>query len=130
MIRVLVVGLFVSMIFSCTGKSKPPDDVLPPLKMQELLWDLSRADQYTQDLILHDTLKKPSETNKELYTQVFAIHKVTPAEFEKSYDYYKHHPNELRVMLDSLQARKSREIERSLLENVKPRPVADTLSVK
>ena len=75
------------------------------------MWDLIRADQLSQELILRDTSKKAKRENLRLYQDVFKLHKITKEEFDVSYNFYNKRPDIFRVMIDSLQAKKSREIE-------------------
>jgi hypothetical protein len=76
--------------------------------MQQILWDVLRADALSQQLIKGDSAKLLAEENVKLTKDVFLIHKVTEEQFQKSYDYYTHHPDIMSSMLDSLNAQQSR----------------------
>ena len=129
MISRCLVALLLFMMISCAKKSAVPADVLPQAKMEAILWDLSRADQYSQDIIFKDTSKKVNAVNKELYQKVFSIHKISPQEFKKSYSFYQHHPDMLRTMLDSLQSKKTRETEAATMEIYNPNPSAKPTTI-
>jgi hypothetical protein len=76
---------------------------LPPEKMEAVLWDLMRADKFLSDYVLNkDSTKKIDTESVNLYKQVFAIHNITGEQFQKSFAYYKAHPDLLKGIMDSL----------------------------
>jgi hypothetical protein len=81
-----------------------PDDIIPPEKIQPIIFDLLRADEYVNNFLLGDTLLKREKEAVKLYEQVFLIHKVSSVDFYKSYKYYQAHPDKNKVLLDSLNA--------------------------
>jgi|GEM_PF-1351346 len=103
------IGLFILFISttislsSCRSeKEKVPDNLLPPERMREILWDLIRADMYVKDHI-SDSMK--ADRNIAFYKEIFQIHKTSQEQFRESYLYYKAHPGEMKSMLDSLEKR-------------------------
>ena len=102
MIRYCLVAIFSIMLISCGSKSKVPSGILPPAKMQEVLWDVLQAEAFSHDFQIKDTTKNVVEENAKLQKQVFALHKVTKEEFYDSYDYYKAHTEIIKCMLDSM----------------------------
>jgi hypothetical protein len=130
MIRGSLMALLVFVI-SCGGKDKLPEDVLPPQKMQEVLWDLTRADQYSLTLAQNDTTKSVEFHNKAMYQHVFAIHKIDYNTFRRSYDYYSSNPDKFKIMFDSLQAQKTRFVEQSLLaDTINKQPVGNPVKIE
>jgi hypothetical protein len=97
--------LIIAILFftGCKNKKTVPDTILPQNKMQAVVWDMMRADQFLTDYVLNkDTaLKKQTESIK-LYQQILAINKVSKEEFERSFNYYKAHPLLLKVIMDSI----------------------------
>jgi hypothetical protein len=81
-----------------------PGDIIPPEKIQPIIFDLLRADEYVNNFLLRDTLLKREKEAVKLYEQVFQIHKVSSSEFYKSYKYYQAHPDKNKLLLDSLNA--------------------------
>jgi hypothetical protein len=81
-----------------------PDDILPPDKIQPIVYDLLRADEYVNNFVLRDTLLKREEEAVKLYEQVFLIHKISSRDFYKSYKYYQAHPDKNKILIDSLNA--------------------------
>ena len=102
------------IFFSCNAK-KVPDDILPPEKMQEVLWDMIRADEFLVSYVIKDTSVDRKSESIKLYEKVFDVHDISKSAFEKSFKYYQLHPENLQPIMDSLNARKSdREVGESL----------------
>lgn len=94
------------LLNSC--KNSAPSGIIKQEKMQEILWDVFRADALSHQIISSDSSKSlPDETVK-LTDKVFSIHNITREQFEKSYSYYTQHPEIMRTMLDSLSAQQTR----------------------
>jgi hypothetical protein len=99
--------LLIIFIVSCTAEEKIPSGILPEKKMLSILWDMSRADEYTMNHIHKDsTLDEKSESIK-LYEKIFLLHKTTQAEVSKSFKYYETHPELFKPILDSLDRKRA-----------------------
>lgn len=99
----LLILLLCFFLSACKGKNKIPAGVLSQKKMQAVLWDVMRADQF----LLSNVFSKDSSLDKETeslkyYQQIFAIHKTTREQFQKSFSFYKDHPALFKVIMDSL----------------------------
>jgi len=102
MIRVSIITLL--LFFSCKQKTKVPDNILPADKMEKVLTDMLRADEfYNQKQTDSATIDSFSRTN--LYKAVFALHKTNKVEFRKSLNFYESHPDLLKTVLDSMHAK-------------------------
>lgn len=99
----LLIPLLIFFLLSCKGKNKIPAGVLPQKKMQAVLWDIMRADQFLSDYVLSKDsgINKVTESLK-YYEQIFAIHKTTKEQFQKSFSFYKDHPMLLKAIMDSI----------------------------
>ncbi|HEX4875315.1 MAG TPA: DUF4296 domain-containing protein [Chitinophagaceae bacterium] len=99
--RILAVtGLLMFLFLSCGSRK---EKVLPPDKMQAVLWDLMRADKFLSDYVLNkDSSKKADTESVKLYRQVFALHQISGEEFSRSFTYYKDHPEQLKAIMDSI----------------------------
>lgn len=90
------------LITSCNNKTVDTD-VLPSSKMQEILSDLMKADQFvTYFVALSDTGVDKDVESIKLYQQIFDIHGITKVQYEKSLFYYQSHPDLLKVIMDSI----------------------------
>jgi len=98
--NLLFLVLFVT-ILSC--KSSVPKDILPPKKMQAVLWDMMQADEMMEYYSTNDSSFKGISKHTVYYQNIFAIHKVSRESFKNSLNYYKDHPASLKPILDSLQ---------------------------
>lgn len=99
----LLILFFSVVIVSCKRKNKIPGDVLPPQKMEAVLWDIMRADKFLSDYVFYtDTSKEKKAESIKLYQQVFTIHDITKEKFQHSFSWYKSHPAFLKSIMDSL----------------------------
>jgi len=71
--------------------------------MKVVISDLMKADQLITDFrIPYDTAMDRNVESIKLYQQVFALHDITKAQFERSLAYYQSHPDLLKVIMDSI----------------------------
>ncbi len=102
--------LFVPFIFlfsSCIN-NKIPNDVLPTKKIEAVFWDMLRADELADTQVQKDSIQNVFGQYKLQYNKVFAHHKVTKEQFQKSLKYYEARPQLLKPIFDSLQKRSER----------------------
>lgn len=102
MTRVCILLLSLVFLFSCGNKDRQPAGILKPEKMQAVLWDVIKAEAFTNEFIKRDSSKKPETENAKLQQQIFALHKTTKEEFYRSYDYYKENTVEFKRIIDSM----------------------------
>ena len=100
--------LILILFFFNSCKDAVPSGIIKPNKMQEILWDVFRADALAQQSVKNDSTKIVAEENSMLTLKVFSIHGITKEQFDKSYAYYSQHPDVMRTVLDSLSAQKTR----------------------
>lgn len=95
------------LLGACSTQEKVPEDILPPPKMQAILWDMFRAGNFVTSfqLAADSTLNREQEQIK-WFSRVLRVHQVKEKEFKKSMEYYKRRPDLLSVIMDSL-SRKS-----------------------
>jgi len=104
--------LCVALLISCKDQNKLPKGVLPQNKMRDVMWDMMNAGQYMSAYVLtKDSLDKIAESTK-VYGQVLQLHAVTKEEFEKSYTYYREHPELMKTILDSLSKKQTYTVEK------------------
>ncbi len=71
--------------------------------MKAVMWDVIQADEFANLSIAKDSTKNLKQETLKLYSKVFAMHKISNEEFERSYYYYRQHPIKEKELLDSLQ---------------------------
>ena len=120
----LIIVFYLFLIIGCKSRNSTPPGIIPNDKMQKLIWDMVRADEYFSTFgFLNDTLKTQ---RLRMYRQIFEIHKTTKEEFKKSLAFYQTHPALLKTMMDSLNARQKR----ILSEPKIPKPISDTFTFR
>jgi hypothetical protein len=101
--RKLIIPLILPvLLYSCGNNDTLPEGVLKPEKMQAVLWDVIKADAFTNDFIKKDSSKNAASENLKLQQQIFALHKITSADFYSSYDYYKENTVAFKKIIDSM----------------------------
>ena len=106
MIKCFLIFGILFLFYSC--KESIPSVIIKPKEMQEILWDVLKADALSQQLVINDSTRSLADESVKLRGKVFLIHDVTEGQFEKSYSYYTRHPDIMRIMLDSLNAQQIR----------------------
>ena len=120
----LIIIFYLFLIIGCKSRNSTPHGIVPNDKMQKLIWDMVRADEYFSTFgFLNDTLKTQ---RLKMYGQIFEIHKTTKEEFKKSLAFYQAHPALLKTMMDSLSARQKR----ILSEPKIPKSITDTFTFR
>jgi hypothetical protein len=91
------------VLLSCGRVTSVPSGVLAKDKMQAILWDLLRAEQFvTNYIVVRDTTAVGRAKGPQLYDAILKRHGITDAVFQSSLEYYKSHPQSLYPILDSL----------------------------
>lgn len=98
--RKLVLLCCILLLYACNEKKRLI--TIPQMKL--VMWDVITADEWMKKQILSDTIIDSSKRNIALYNKIFSLHKITKEDYYSSYDYYKNHPNEMKILLDSLAA--------------------------
>jgi hypothetical protein len=75
------------------------------------MWDMVQVDEFAGVYVKKDSTRNLQKETNILYSKVFALHKTDSAAFFKSFYYYKKHPDDYKVLLDSLNAFANRERE-------------------
>lgn len=101
--------LFISF-FSCTQDNKVPGNIIEPVRMQELIWDLFKSDAFITNFRGKpgDSAFNQLKESVLLYRQVFEIHKTNKEEFKKSLEWYQRHPVAMKRITDTLQGRQNK----------------------
>ncbi len=89
----LLIILFCILFYSC--KDRLPAGIINQPKMQQVLWDLLRADALSEQIVLKDSSKSRVQENALITKNILVIHQITEDDFKKSYAYYvliKHQP--------------------------------------
>jgi len=104
---IFIIGFF--FIVGCNDKTGTPSGVLGKEKMQSVMWDIVRAEVFTEQFMKKDSSKNIAMENLKLQNAIFSIHKVTRSQYFRSYDYYISHTDLIRLVLDSMSAKAERD---------------------
>jgi len=120
--RMIFFFAFLAIFSACRNDDDIPRGIIPKENMSKILWDVIQADQFSTQYLLKDSAKwhVKSETMK-LYDEVFKIHHISKAEFEKSLQFYLGHPDITKTMFDSLSAQANRQRSQVYLTPTAPR---------
>jgi hypothetical protein len=106
MIRACYLILLV-FVLACSSKNTVPSHIIPPSKMQGILWDMFRVGNFVVSYQMPaDTTLQRSKEQIKWFNRVLHLHQVTESQFKTSMQYYKDHPAILATIMDSL-SRKS-----------------------
>ena len=105
-ICIVAIAIILSLL-SCS-KSKIPSDIIPPEKMQAVLWDYIQADVYANEYLKKDSSKNIEIENARLQIQIFQLHKVSKEKFYKSYKYYLNNELLMKGMMDTMMVRQKK----------------------
>ena len=99
----LLIICCIFIIISCKNNNRIPSDILPPKKMQEVVWDMMRADLFLGDFVFRTDSSLDKKTERSvLYGRVFTIHHISKEQFGESFSFYKTHPLLFKSIMDSL----------------------------
>ncbi|MBI5373143.1 MAG: DUF4296 domain-containing protein [Sphingobacteriales bacterium] len=103
----LFLVLMMAALFSgCKKKEAVPAKLLSRQQMEDVLWDLMRADLFINNyLVVKDTALDKKKQEIELYSKVLKLHKVSQDLFRESFRYYRSHPMLLKDLMDTLNRR-------------------------
>ena len=97
------------LLIACSGKNNVPKEIIQPEKMENILWDVIRAQQLSGEIARRDSAINVVAETKMLVQKVFKIHNITSSAFDQSYQWYTSHPEMMRTVFDSLNAQNQRE---------------------
>lgn len=103
------------LLYACSSK---PKDILSAEKMELILWDITKADAFTQEFTVKDTSADVTKENLKLQQKIFAKNNTDRKTFYKSYDYYLHHEELLKPLLDSIVVKNGRIKENERLKKI------------
>lgn len=122
--RVIFSIIIVFIFAACSQKNRIPAGILPQQKVRFIMWDLMRADEYINGLLMKNSSLDLQTERFSLYEQIFRLHNTSRESFKKSLSFYQSRPDLLKVISDSL-----RTDERNALKNQyqDSKPVIDTV---
>jgi uncharacterized lipoprotein NlpE involved in copper resistance len=101
--RIVYFLLIIAAFISCNNKQK---QTIPSSEMKLILWEMSNADELTNEMVARDTTVKNKKQYLQVkqYEQVFAVHNITKEKFYSSLQFYQSRPDQYKILLDSVVA--------------------------
>jgi len=99
---VLIIALFA---IACTAKKNAKGEIMSRMEMTKILWDVMQVDEFASDFLRRDSARDVEKERKTLYLKVFSLHKVSREQFSSSFKYYSAHPDDMKLIFDSLNSR-------------------------
>ena len=120
-IKLLLIAA-VLLVAACNDNDDVPSGILNQQKMQKVFWELTQADVYVNEVIRKDTVrnKNLNQESISLQKKIFKLNNISKEDFYRSYDYYKNHPDKMKVILDSISAVADREREKIIKRDTVP----------
>jgi Domain of unknown function (DUF4296) len=105
-----IILLICCIIFAGCSPGDVPRNILSVEKMRPILWQQIKADIYTKENLVNDSLKNKDLyfENEKMQMQIFKNYGISKEEFYESYNYYLTHEDKLGVMIDSMIALQTR----------------------
>lgn len=104
MMRKISGVILCCLLFACGEADTVPDGLIGKQKMAAILFDMNLADTYGREPMdtvpLTEALRESNV--KTYYAQVLQLHKVSSAEFMKSYRFYESHPTRLQEVFNMM----------------------------
>jgi len=107
--RIFILIILITCLAGCKDKDGLPPGILKKDKMQEVFWNVVRAESFTTQFIKKNPLKNIEVENARLQLQIFADNNISKDEFYKSYKYYTTHVELMRNLLDSITSKSERQ---------------------
>ena len=95
-----------------------PKGILPADKMEKVIYDLLKIDEYISTYVAKDTTADIKMKRSIYYEQVFKLHNTNRKAFFTSYTFYQQHPDIQKNLFDSVLAISNRD--KAAKYNVKP----------
>ncbi len=96
------------LFFASCSNNAIPGDVIKQKEMQQIYWDLIRADNLSKEMVRRDSTKKLDAVNTDLINKVLAVHNLSKEALDRSLNYYNKHPDILAAVFDSIQMDQSK----------------------
>lgn len=97
-------ALLIALVIFTVSGCKPgiPDDIIPPEKMSQVLYDIHITDGYTNTIPDADSAKRVAAS---FYKGIYNKFEIDSALYAKSMEYYHAHPDVMTELYDGITAR-------------------------
>ncbi len=99
--------LLLTLICSCTKKK----EILPPEKMQAVMWEYIKADIYVSEYLKKDSSINIEKEHAAILKKIFAKYNISKEIFFENYQYYTSRSELMNPLLDTIFARQTKKNE-------------------
>lgn len=100
---------FIILVAIGCGSNDNKAKTIPMDKMKVVIWQLMKADEHYARISAVDTSWSATKKNLQFYQQIFDLNKVDRVAFYQQIDYLKAHPEEFKILMDSVNEFSKRE---------------------
>lgn len=106
--KLLFMLCFAALIVSCAGKKNNDHLILDQDKMASIIYDVLLAESFVESYLMKDTTSNKDSLLKVEMDKVLKIYGISSKTFSESYLFYKAHPIQLEIVMDSAHERAAR----------------------
>ena len=100
---IVYIVMLLVFLTACQPSSSVPREILPPEKMELVLFDLLRSGNLVNNFIIaKDSSLSKDQAHIKWINRVLTFHRVSEETFKKSFSYYQAHPELMSVIMDSI----------------------------
>lgn len=100
-----IIFVLYAFVLSCSNKVGDEKQILNQDQMANVLYDVLLAESYVESYLMLDTTLNKDSLLKVEMDKVLKVYGISSSTFSKSYLYYKAHPIQLEIVLDSANER-------------------------
>ncbi len=113
--RVAPLYVLFILFVSCSNKTDSKKPLLDKKQMSKVMWEMAQADVFVTQFVKYDSTKDITSETIILQKEIFKLNNITKDQFYDSYNYYKMHPDLMKVILDSITATSEKERLKSII---------------
>jgi len=125
--RVIPLFVYLTLVFAmaaCSRSQKVPSGILSPEEMGRIMYDIGLAEGAVETEYYRDSARNKDSLLRAQLDKVMRIHATDRRSFQHSYAFYKKHPQIMKRVVDSLQARSLRN-QQKMFQGVRKRERSD-----
>lgn len=103
--KFIISSWLIAVLVSCSGNKGSKEAVIEQDKMSNIMYDVLLAESFVESYLMKDTMLNKDSLLKAEMDKVLKVYGITPLQFSESYLYYKAHPLQLEIVMDSAHER-------------------------
>jgi len=103
--KLIICCWIATTLVSCGGKKQNNQEIIDQDKMSNIMYDVLLAESFVESYLMKDTTLNKDSLLKVEMDKVLKVYGITATTFSQSYLYYKSHPLELEIVMDSAHER-------------------------